>query len=86
MKRKLKVIDLFCGVGGLSFGFAHDAGPATIVLGAVAVGLNQMLERIEGFSASLQSSAPPPGPARQAPSSRGTASSGRPIPPPTPLP
>jgi len=24
MKKKLKVIDLFCGVGGLSFGFAHD--------------------------------------------------------------
>lgn len=24
MKRKLKVIDLFCGVGGLSYGFAHD--------------------------------------------------------------
>ena len=23
-KRKLKVIDLFCGVGGLSYGFAHD--------------------------------------------------------------
>ncbi len=25
MKKKLKVIDLFCGVGGLSFGFANDA-------------------------------------------------------------
>ena len=24
MKKKLKVIDLFCGVGGLSYGFAHD--------------------------------------------------------------
>lgn len=24
MTRKLKVIDLFCGVGGLSYGFAHD--------------------------------------------------------------
>jgi DNA (cytosine-5)-methyltransferase 1 len=24
MKKKLKVIDLFCGVGGLSFGFAHN--------------------------------------------------------------
>jgi DNA (cytosine-5)-methyltransferase 1 len=24
MKKRLKVIDLFCGVGGLSFGFAHD--------------------------------------------------------------
>lgn len=24
MRKKLKVIDLFCGVGGLSFGFAHD--------------------------------------------------------------
>src|SRR3989344_9325912 len=24
MAKKLKVIDLFCGVGGLSYGFAHD--------------------------------------------------------------
>ena len=24
MKKRLKIIDLFCGVGGLSFGFAHD--------------------------------------------------------------
>ena len=24
MTKKLKVIDLFCGVGGLSYGFAHD--------------------------------------------------------------
>lgn len=24
MKNKIKVIDLFCGVGGLSYGFAHD--------------------------------------------------------------
>ena len=24
MNKKLKVIDLFCGVGGLSYGFAHD--------------------------------------------------------------
>ncbi|MBU3905619.1 DNA cytosine methyltransferase [Patescibacteria group bacterium] len=24
MKKKLKVVDLFCGVGGLSYGFAHD--------------------------------------------------------------
>lgn len=25
MSKKLKVIDLFCGVGGLSYGFAHDS-------------------------------------------------------------
>ena len=24
MKKKLKIIDLFCGVGGLSFGFARN--------------------------------------------------------------
>src|SRR3972149_3587604 len=24
MKKKLKIIDLFCGVGGLSYGFAHN--------------------------------------------------------------
>ena len=24
MKKKIKIIDLFSGVGGLSYGFAHD--------------------------------------------------------------
>ena len=38
MAKKIKIIDLFAGVGGLSFGFAHDDNFEIIAAGSLPGG------------------------------------------------